>query len=265
MRKKNSLAVAGIVLLLALGYSIPSVVMAIEDDGRKSELKSFAIEEIQLSFQNVNIEEEMGIFPDMLLNNIVVEMGDTSIKVQADEDSQGTQENTQEELEDKEYIKIENSIDAFLDVLQPEYTIEFVDFKATYYVLMVSQEDERVYPILECYGIDKEKREYRFWLDDISGTVLAFEIPYEVIGVSDEELYMALERMGKYYGYEVYSLAEYLSDVYKIASWQNALMLFDEEKNTQNTVYIFKVGERLLFNVYPGSVTIYGGTYSETE
>lgn len=81
MKKWNSFVVAGIACLMVLGYEIPSVVMTIEDDGRKSELKSYEIEEISLSFQNVNIDEEMAVFSDMLLNNILVEVGATSIEI----------------------------------------------------------------------------------------------------------------------------------------------------------------------------------------
>lgn len=276
MKKWNSLAVAGIVVLLVLGYGIPSVIMAIEDNGRKSELKSFEIENIELDFQNVDLEEEMRIFPDMILNHIVMEMGDTSIEIKQDsqqniqDDLQGNedgiaQENVQEEIKNTNELRIETSLSEFLKVLHPEHNIEFVDLKATYYVMMVSQEDERVYPIWECYGIDKEKREYRFWLDDLSGKVLAFGISHEVIGITDEAFFEMIERLGKYYGYDVFGLAESMSNAYKTNAWENALLLLDKAGNLKNSPYLFKVGERLLFNVYPGTVSIYDGTYSESE
>lgn len=261
MKKWNSFAVAGIACLMVLGYEIPSVVMTIEDDGRKSELKSYEIEEISLSFQNVNIDEEMAVFSDMLLNNILVEVGATSIEIRPDEGSQESQDYEGE----VEYTKINDSINKFLKILSPESEIEFVDFKANYYVMMVSKEDERVYPIWECYGMDTQKQAYRFWLDDLTGTVLAFEVPYVIIGESDKALHMTIERIGNYYGYEIYGLAETISGAYKIDSWQNALMLFDEGGNEQNNLYIFKIGDRLLFNIFPGSVSFYDNSQSETE
>lgn len=246
MRKWNSVAVAGIVALLALGYGMPSLVMAIEDRGRKSELKSFEIEDIALDFQNVDIVEEMAVLPDMLLNNIVVETSETFIEVKSEQ-------------------RIETGIRELLQALQPAYEIEFQDLKAVYSVLMVSKEDKKVYPIWECYGMDSEKREYRFWLDDISGKVLAFKIPFEVIGASDQEFYEAMEAMGEYYGFEIYGLAESISYVHKIDSWENALMFFNEEGKNPNYLHLFKVGENLLFNMYPGNISIYDETYSESE
>lgn len=265
MRKKNSLAIIGIVFLLLLGYSIPAIVMAMEDKERKSELKSYEMEEISLEFQQVDLVEELKIFPDMLVSNILVEQGDTSITVQLDQDSQDEQDNVQSEVEDKEGTWIENSIVTFLQALHPEADMEFVDFKATYYVLMVSPEDERVYPVWECYGIDGENREYRFWLDDMTGTVLGFDIPYQVIGGSDQAFYDTVNRIGAYYGYEVYGLLESMSNVSKIDSWQNTLMLFDEKGENENNLFIYKIGSRMYFNVYPGCVSIYDGGHSVSK
>ncbi len=255
MKKKNSFAIAGIILLLALGYHMPSAIMAMTDEERNSECKSFQIEEIQLSFQNVDIEEELEIFSEMLLNHIVVEEGKTSIVVGPNADLQGEVGQAEMENADEESLGVLESVKAFLEMLCPKVDIEFVDFKAEYYVMMVSGEDERVYPIWACYGVDEQGREYFIWMGDSSKKVLAFDVPFDVIGVTDEAFYMTMERLGTYYGYEVFGLSETVSNVYKIKTWQDTWMTFDEGGNEKNSLYIGKMGERFLFNVYPGSVS----------
>ena len=265
MRKQNSFAIITIIFLLLLGYSIPAIVMVMEDKERKLELKSYEIEEISLSFQTVDFMEELRIFPDMLVSNLLVEQGETSIVVRMDNDAQGELEDAHEEVESKEERWIKNNIDTFLQVFHSGENIEFVDLQANYYVLMTSAEDEQVYPIWECYGLDKEKRGYRFWLDDMTGMVLGFDIPYEVIGMSDEEFYETWNRFGIYYGYDVCGLSESMTNVYKIDPWENKLMLFDEKGENVNNLSIYKIGSRMYFNVYPGSVSLYDGGYSEVE
>lgn len=255
MKKKNCFAVAGIVLLLVAGYYMPSVIMVVADEGRNAALKSFQIEEIQLNFQNVDIEEELEIFPVMLLNNIVIEKGKTSITVRPNADLQGGTEQVEMESADEESFSVLESVKDFFEVLCPNEDIEFVDFKAEYYVMMVSSEDERVYPLWGCYGIDKEKRDYSIWMDDHSKKVMAFDVPFEVIGMTDQDFFSAVESLGVYYGYEVFGFSGDVSNVYKIKTWQDTCMFFDETGKVEKPLYIGKMGERFLFNVYPGSVS----------
>lgn len=255
MKKENCFAVAGIILLLILGYCIPSVFMKMTDEQRTAASKSFQIEEIQLDFTNVNIEEELEIFPEMLLNEIVIEQGQMSISISPSEDLQSTEEDIELQTIKKESQIVLESVNVFLDVLCPESEIEFVDFKAEYYVMMVSSEDKRVYPIWICFGVDNEEREYRIWLDDISKKVMAFEVPFEVMGMTDKEFLTAMERLGEYYGCEVFALSDTISNVYKIKTWQNTWMTYNKEEKEKNSIYIGKMGERFWFNVYPESVS----------
>lgn len=275
-------------LLLLLGYGIPSIVMIFEDKERKLELKSFVLEDISLDSQNVDILEIMEVFPDMILNPILVESQETMIEIKTENvqdetenmvsegrnethENNGTaqeqiQENhetvgqTQESNKNANAKRIENSITEFLEIFPSEHSIEFVELKAKYFVLMVSEEDKRIYPFWECYGMDTEKREYYFWLS--SDKVVAFQIPYDIIGVSDEKFVEVIEGLGEYYNVEIIGLAESISQVYKEDYWQNALMLFRKEEE-KDPLYLnmFKIKEDFLFNIYPGNVSSYDGEY----
>lgn len=239
----NGLAIGIILLLLILGYGIPSVVMAFEDSQLKREVKSIEIEDIELNFHNVDVQKELAVFSDMLLNNIIVEKDETRIMMV-------------EETSDEKYQEMKQSIQEFLQLVNPNEEVEFEKISVTYSVMMVSKEEEDVYPVWKCDVVDKEDREYCFWIDDLSGKVMAFDIPYDLVGVKDEDFINAMEHIAEYYEYSIFGLAEEVTNMYKSEGWQNGLILLDVEGNIDVCLNVFKLNHRLMFNIYPGTLSV---------
>ena len=145
MKKHNTIALLGIVVLLVLGYTIPIVSMAVEDDGLLKESKCVKLDNIELSAQSMELEELMQVFHEVLLNNIVVESS-----------------NSMEQLSSTEaYENIKLSVHTFMNLFAIG-DVEFVDIKVEKYVMMVNHYDERVCSVWRYYGIDKMKQEYSF-------------------------------------------------------------------------------------------------------
>lgn len=258
MRKKiNILAVMGIFLLLALGYFVPPIVMAMEDRHLQSENKTFFIEEIELNFQNVDMLEELSLFSDMLSQNIIVEIGKETYEEDFVAEKEDAQQAVQEQVSSEKYQIIKTVIKEFLAVLNMENELEFEKISAINYVMMASYNDEKVYSVWKCCGVDEKEQSYCFWIDDFTRKVMAFEVPYEIIGTLDESFYQVMENVKEYYGFAVFGLAEHQENLYKSKYWQNSLMLLNEDKEEGLELYIFKTGETLYFNMYPRTISIY--------
>ena len=60
-------------MLLALGYTIPIVAMAVDDEGLLKETKSVQLDSIESNVQGMEFAELLEVFSFVLANNIVVE------------------------------------------------------------------------------------------------------------------------------------------------------------------------------------------------
>lgn len=248
MRKKeNSLALLGVVVLLFFGYSIPTVAMAMEDRGLLKEAKSIEIDEIKLNVQSMDVVETLDVFPDVLMNNIVVE---TATKVSSGV-SGGHTESQEQMSSTGDYEKIQSSIEFFWNLLHVEKEIEFVEFTATHYIMMVASDDERVCSLWKCHGMDENKQEYVFWIEDTSGKILAFVIPFHFVGMDNESFYMSMGDLGQYYGFSNYGLKDFFTEVYEMNYWENYLYLFDEQDDVKVNITLYKNRDKLYFNLYP--------------
>ena len=245
MKKRNRMALIGIVMLLALGYTIPIVAMAVDDEGLLKETKSVQLDSIELNVQGMEFAELLEVFSFVLANNIVVE-SDVVVETYKEE----VQESTDLLNSTEASAMIKLSIKTFLDVFGIS-EVEFVDFKATHYVMMLGPEDERVCSVWKCYGMDELKQEYLFWIEEGNGKVLAFEMPFVYVGKEYEMFFQSMDALARYYAFEGFKLWEDFSEAYKFKSWESDIMFFDKEGNGELNIRIYKNGEKLYFNMYP--------------
>ncbi|MBQ8518246.1 MAG: hypothetical protein IJ455_01415 [Agathobacter sp.] len=259
-KKMNSAAILVILCLLGIGYLIPTVIMAVEDRSLQMEKKAIEIDEIQLSSQNVDTIEMLGFFPDMLMNYIVVDVGEG-----IQEDYMESVQSGSNEMEQNNSTSLQKNVQEFLLMLNAKEEIVFEKFYATNYAMMVEVNDDRVCSVWECVGVDAGENEYIFWVYDGTGKVMAFDVPYNVIGYMDEGFYSAMDRVMEYYeisdyGFPAYQYIDTQTNLYKTKYWQNGLLLLDKEGYEKLCIHIYKTGDRLLFNNYPGTVSISDGS-----
>ena len=259
MKRKriNLIAVIGICVLLALGYFVPLIVMAMEDHDLQSESKVFSIEEIELNFQDIDMIEELAVFPSMLSNHIIVEVGKESYEEEYEAIKDSVQQTVQEKLSSEKYQMIKTAIRDFFAVLGVEQQSKFVKFSTSNYVMMASYNDEKAYSIWKCEVVDEKELSYCFWIDDFTEKVMAFKIPYEIIGTSDENFYEAMGSLANYYGFHHYKLIEAQKYLYKSKYWEDSILLYDEKEGKKLELYLCKIGDILYFNRYPENISIY--------
>ena len=237
---RNNWAVVGILLLLGLGYFVPPLALAVEDVALRQEAKKFEIDEIQLNNTTVEIVEQLSVFSDMMFEHIVIEM-----------DSEQSSSDEKEEVNNDN--NIQKSVYEFWKKFKDEDGPMFE--KATYsnYIMMAGISNENVYSIWEYVGMDKQGNEFYFWIDDISGKVLAFEIPFSSIGYKENEYYSAMQRLSFYYGFSSYSFSDNITNFNKVKSWENGFVMYDKENSRKVELHVYKVGDRMYFNIYPGT------------
>lgn len=247
--KKGSLAVIGIVVLLSAGYVIPEIVMWIKDWSLKNEQQEVIIESIQIEVQDVDLLEAMGDFPDMLSKYLVVEKGDEFETYGTD----GVPE-TNDSVSKALYMHVQE----FLTMLDPKEEVELEKFYAQNNVMAVAGSEERAYSVWICKGLDKSGNEYYFWVDATLFKVLAFEIPFAVLGKGEEAFASAMDRLIAYYNFSVYdswahSYTIDISESLKLKYWENDLQILDKSLNEILSVCMYKNADSFLFNVYPGT------------
>ena len=156
VKRKNILPILGIVVILGIGYCIPSIVMWVKDLSLLYEEKEVEIEAIQLDSQDVDMMEALHVFSDMLSNHLVVEVGDSFKMTYA------------EAMKDEETSipsDLYRNIQDFLTMLDVKEEVILAEFYAQNYVMMPEGTEEKMYSIWVCKGIDKRNVEYHFWVD----------------------------------------------------------------------------------------------------
>ena len=254
--KRNNMAILGILLLLGMGYLIPTAIMKIEDLDLLHKKKSVEIEEIQLNSQEVDVMEELSVFSDMLSNNIIVEVGE-GVKEEYQDAMQDVESSEEASLSQKLYYVAQD----FLTLLDVKEELILEKFSAINYALMVGKKDERVYSVWSCIGYDEVGNPYYFWIDASTKMVMAFDVPYTIIGHSEEAFHSATNRLVNYYDFEsygcpIYTFAETESLISKNKYWSNDLLISNKNGVEQLSICVYKSGDRLMFNVHPGSASI---------
>lgn len=251
-RKKSSTAICGIVVLLGIGYLIPTMVMHIKDWSLKNEQKDVSIEAIQIDSQKVDLLEELSVFPDMLSNQFLVEVGG------------GFETNYTEAMqqaEDSFSKELYTSVQEFLMMLDVKQKVVLEIFYAQNYAMMADVNDERVYSIWVCKGADSSGKEYYFWVDATLQKVMAFDVPYAIYGKSDEAFYSAMHRLVAYYDFSAYDSFAYTyfsepTELAKTEYWKTDLQILDKPGKVILSLSLYKNADRFSFNIYPGTVKI---------
>lgn len=250
-KRRNYVAILGIIALLFVGYLIPSAVMKLEDIDLWEEKKSIKIEAIQLDNQKVDVIEELSVFAEMLLESDIVEV-DGEIKEEHRNEMQQLENEAVKDSEEETVSKsLYQNIQEFLTMLDVKEEFVIKSFSAQNYVMMVK---EKFYSIWVCAGTDSSGAIYYFWVDAATEMVMAFDVPYEIIGKTDEAFYTAMmSRLVAYYDFEknglpLYSFSEEHEYLYKTKYWSNNLQLYDKAGKEQLSICIYKNGDRLLFN-----------------
>jgi hypothetical protein len=249
---KRILAIGGIVLLLGIGYFIPTIVMKIKDWALMKEEKEVEIEAIQLDSQDVDMMEALSVFSEMLSNNLIVEVG---------EDFAISYTEVIQEESDSIPKKLYSDIQAFLTVLDVKEEVVLAELYAQNYVMMADKNDEKLYSIWLCKGIDKSGKEYSFWVDATLNKVMAFEVPFAIFGKGDEAFYSGLERAIEYYDFASYGspIRSYMYDMDELRIkkyWKNEVEILNKDLQILLTLGVYRNGDRFLFNVDPGDVSI---------
>lgn len=255
--KRNGLAILGILLLLGMGYLIPATIMKLEDMDLLRKKKSIEIEKIRLNSQDIDVMEKLSIFSEMLSNNIIVEVGEGVKEEYADL----MQDNIESGKEESSSKKLYHATQDFLTLLDVKEEPVLEKFSAINYAMMLEKNDERVYSVWSCIGYDEGGNVYYFWIDASTKLVMAFDVPYATIGYSEEAFYSAINRIVDYYnfesyGYSIYSFSEMDASISESKFWGNDLLILDKNGAEKLSICVYRVGERLLFNIYPGNTNI---------
>lgn len=242
-KRRCDLAILGMLCLIGLGYYIPIGTMRLEDKNLRTERKTIEIEDISLNMQKENIIEKLGIFNEMLMNDFVI-MVDEKIMI-ASETKQAN-----DETNEKKANMLQQYLSDFWENLDLKEDLKYETFQATRYAMMVSPRDKRVFSVWQCKGINEGNDPYCFWVDDATGKVMAFEIPYSYIGKTDEDFYRMMQNLTEYYGFHGFDLTDEQSELYETEYWQNGLLISDGENMNRQLLYVLKIGENLRFNMY---------------
>ena len=251
MSRWNSVGVLAILLLLCLGYFIPTVILAVEDEGRQQEEKAIAMDEIELNINGIDIIEQISVFAEMMHSRIVITMD--AEKESVKEDVMQSENST---VQTSDENNLNECIQKFWRCFQDNEILEFEKFLVQDYVMMAGVKNDSLYLIWECMGVDREEKEYIFWVDDATGKILGFDIPYTCVGNTDGEFYSAVNAISEYYGFSSYELMEVLRNLSKNKYWENGITFYDEAQTMKLSLNIYKNGDRLLFNIYPYTKTL---------
>lgn len=252
MKKDKSLIVViGIVILLAVGYYIPTIVMQIKDWSMMKEEIEVEMESILLDTQEVDQIEALDHYSEMISSQLIVEVGDGFAESRTE-----VMQHEEEALQRELFMHVQE----FLTLLDVKEDVKLVEFSAQNYTMMAKSNEEKMYSIWMCKGEDKSGEEYLFWIDATLNKVMSFDIPLELFGKDNEAFYSGLERVLDYYNFEsfgfpIHSYAVDMDELLKTKYWKNEIEILDKDLEIILSLGIHRNGERFLFNVEPGSVT----------
>ena len=260
-KDKRIWAIVGIVLLLGIGYFLPTIVMQLKDWLLTKEEKDVEIEAIQLETQDVDMMEALSVFSQMLSNNLIVEEGQ-DFEISYAEVMQGEADSVPKELY--------GDIQAFLTMLDVKEEVVLAELYAQNYVMMADKNDEKLYSVWVCKGIDKSGKEYSFWVDATLNRVMAFNVPFSIFGKSDEAFNSGFERVLEYYDFASYGspICGYAVDMEELQSkkyWKNEVEILNKDLQVLLTLGVHRNGDRFLFNVDPGDISITNKAETKTD
>ncbi|MBQ6843593.1 MAG: hypothetical protein IJO60_03030 [Agathobacter sp.] len=247
--RKSSWAILGIVVLLGIGYLIPTMVMQLNDWSLNNTQKDVEIEAIQLETGNLDLLEALQSFSKMISNNIIVEAG-TGFSMSYDEAMKQTKGDVSEELY--------TSVQEFLTILDVKEEAVLEEFYAQNYVMLVDEKDETMYSVWVCEGTDRSGKTYVFWVDATLNKVMAFDVPFAIFGNGEEAFFTGMERVIQYYEFSSYEslLYSYSSDMSELLKakkyWQNEVEILDKNLDIILTLKFGQNENRFWFNTESG-------------
>lgn len=239
-RKKNSIVICCIVLLLIGAYAVPMVLTVWEDSHLQSKTKSFEIEEIKLNFSEEDLTEKLAVFQKLLAKYVVVHKEAADLQ------------------NSRNYETMKTDIEEFLSLLNSEKTVDFQKIAATA-VVMADIDTDKVYQLVQCSVVDANENKYMFWLDEVTGMVIAFKIPAAAIQMNGEAFYKTTEKLANYYGFPSFEILGPETSSTNNVSWEGAFWFVDDAQGKELLLKFYKNGDIVSFNMHPGEITVYDG------
>ncbi len=247
-KRQNSLVAFVMGCILIWGYMFPTLITTAEDNYLLGEKKEYEIETIRLNSTEIDFLDELDSFPKLI---------DTELKVK------------RSELEQEEswiYNKAKETMIEFLWLLNNNHTVE-MQFFSVVSVAMVKWDGESVYPFWQCDAIDEHGEEYLFWIDEMTGRIIAFDIPSSFVIVNGQSIDKMMETIADYYGLTVnpdlgkwYEVNGY--DIEVVTDVESIFYFLDEESGRELYLPFLCYGNRLVFNMYRGDISIYDSAKS---
>lgn len=242
-KRQNSIAAFVMGIVLFLGYMLPTIVAAAEDTYLLTEKKEYEIETIKLNSTEIDFWEELVIFPELMNRELKVKQ------------SQVAQEASWI------YDRAKENVNEFLLRLNDNHTMEFQEFTVAS-VAMVDWKGEKVYPFWQCSAVDESEGEYVFWIDEITGKIVAFDMPDYFTTLNGQSVNEMMEAIADYYGVVVnYNLGNWYEvngyDVEGVEDIESIFYFWVEEENKELYLPFLCYGNRISFNMCIGKISIY--------
>uniref|UniRef100_UPI004057593E hypothetical protein n=1 Tax=Agathobacter sp. TaxID=2021311 RepID=UPI004057593E len=237
MKKKirSSVVIMGMALLLLGGYGFPTIVTALEDRGLESAQKSFEIEKIELKTTQIDFLQELHQFPNLMAGDVYM------------------QKRQEEPKDGRVYQQAKETIMEFLGKFHENTEYEFIKMEVCSFAL-ADFETEQFYPVWYCAAVNQDKPTYRFWIDEITGKILGFQIPSDSLQIAD--IYDCIKIIADYYGFEVCEFQGTYDKSDKIKGWEGVLEVMHNENKEYMYFPFYKEKEVIGFNIYWGGIEI---------
>lgn len=242
-KRQNSIAAFVMGIVLFLGYMLPTIVTAAEDNYLLMEKKEYEIETMKLNSTEINFWEELVAFTELMSRELKVKQSEVA------------------QEESWIYDRAKENVNEFLLRLNSNHTIEFQKFSVIS-VAMVDWNGEKVYPFWQCFAVDENEGEYVFWIDEITGKIIAFDIPDYFTVLNGRSVNEMMEAMADYYGVVVnYNLGNWYEangyDIEVVENIESIFYFFVEEENRELYLPFLCYGDRIIFNMCIGQISVY--------
>lgn len=242
-KRQNSIVALFMAATLFFGYMLPTMVTAAEDSYLLMERKEYEIEEVRLNSTEIDFFEELSIFSELMYADLKVKKSEVN-------QEEGWICNRAKEI-----------VNDFLTMINESHTTELQSVSVTS-IAMVDWSGENVYPFWQCLGIDEKEDEYIFWIDEITGKIIAFDIPDDFMTLNGQKIDELMEILAGYYGVTVeydlgnwYDVNGYDIEVKKEA--EGIFYFLNEESDRKIYLPFHCYAERIVFNMYKGAISIY--------
>ena len=234
MRKiGNIFIVIGMGLLLIGGYNFPTIVTAMEDKHLKSDEKRFEIEAIELRNSQIDFFQELYRFSALMEEDAYI------------------QKRQEEPQDGRIYQQVQKIVMEFLDLLEIEMSHNFEEMQVYSFVL-TDFEAEQLYPIWYCNATNENEESCTFWIDEITGKILSFQISASSVVLQKDTFEDVLDTIVTYYGFEQHDFEQHNFDGYYETSkgWDGTLLVVNNETKEYMKFPFCRIANMISFNIY---------------